>query len=211
MGRHPGRQLVQLAAIGMDEPDLAQVEVELRRRAIGRLPERRDRRLRTPDADIPRARPISVASKPPANRSARSARSSGSRRARAAERSMSPDRDCGSEASVATPATGISITGRARRRRRSCRASLAAMAMSQGRRRAGSRTVPSLRHAMAQAAWDASWARSASRQMSWAMRIRSRWCAATMRDSASASPLAASPRIDAGIAVRTVRSLTMPH
>ena len=68
-----------------------------------------------------------------------------------------------------------STTGWRCSRRTSLRASLAAIATSQGRRRSGSRSEGSFRQAIHQAACAASSARPSSPQMTKATRTRSRW------------------------------------
>ncbi len=107
-----------------------------RRRAAAR-----SRRERTPEAEIPSARPISVESNPDTWRKASTSRSSSDSRASAVARSVWAARVDGSWMSEPTSATSISTTGRRRWRRITWRTSFAAIVTSHGRRLPASRSV----------------------------------------------------------------------
>ena len=64
---------------------------------------------------------------------------------------------------------------------------------------------------MGQAACAASWASSASPQITWQTRTMSSWWARTIRANAIASPATASATVVAGIAPWVESSATMPH
>ena len=95
--------------------------------------------------------------------------------ARALRRSIRPLHNFVLSSSSRGPSTRSSVTTRRRCERTIWRASFAAIATSHERNRDGSRSRRSSRQQMPHASWAASFARSASRVMTWHTRTMSTW------------------------------------